>query len=397
MNSEVFDEFMERNELYETAVSSLGDEEILDRFVHGEFPDKIRDDLAAIARIAHRPLAVRSSSKLEDSYYQPFAGIYNTYMVPPHKNPAIEVDMLEEAIKCVYASVYFKASKAYMTATSNLIDEEKMGVIIQSVCGNVYNNVYYPTFSGVARSINYYPTGNEKPSDGVVNLAYGLGKQIVEGGENLRFSPKYPHKILQLSTPALALKSTQKHFYALEMDVEKFRASVDDRINLKKIPVKEAEDHSSFDYAVSTFDMENQRVRDGRWEGGKSIITFSAVLNHNIFPLPAIINDLLEIASHAMNTPVEIEFAANLDTGKNMPMNFNFLQVRPVVMNENSVTTDVSSYSSESLIAASDNALGNGHIQGIKDIVVLTCNTFFIIGNTSPYLIDCFKHILFTL
>lgn len=371
LSTDVFDEFMETNSLYETAISSLSDDEILQRFISSKFPDKIRDDLRAIARIARRPIAVRSSSKLEDSYYQPFAGIYNTYMVPPNKDPVVAVAMLEQAIKCVYASVYFKESKAYMTATTNLIDEEKMGVIIQSVCGNVYGDVYYPTLSGVARSINYYPTGNEKPSDGVVNLAYGLGRQIVEGGENLRFSPKYPHKILQLSSPSLALKSTQKTFYALEMDIGKFRASADDRINLRKIPVKEAEEHASLRYVASTFDMENQIIRDGHSEDGKSIITFSPVLNHNMFPLAAIINDLLEISSNAMNAPVEIEFAANLDTGKNGPFNFNFLQVRPIVMSETGIITDTSKYSKTDLVAASDNALGNGIIEGIKDIVYI--------------------------
>ena len=233
---------MESNDLYKVGLSDFSDEEILRHFINAELPGWIYQDLYAIVSVFTKPVAIRSSSKLEDSHYQPFAGIYSTYMIPKVSDKKKMVKMLSDGIKEVYASVYYKTSKAYMNATLNVIDEEKMGIILQEVCGSAYGNLYYPTFSGVARSINFYPVGNEKAEDGMARVGLGLGKLIVEGGLSLRFSPKYPRKIIQLSSTDMALKSTQKMFYALDLLDKSFVPSTDDGINIKKLPIEEAKD-----------------------------------------------------------------------------------------------------------------------------------------------------------
>jgi hypothetical protein len=371
LSTDIFETFMQRNDLYSRALALDSDEEILSIFIHSSFPDSLRDDLYHIASIARRPIAVRSSSKLEDSLFQPFAGVYNTYMIPPHSDPFTAVTKLEQAIKAVYASVFFQSGKSYITATSNLIDEEKMGIVLQSVCGNFYGNKFYPTLSGVARSLNYYPVGKETTEDGIVNLAFGLGKQIAEGGTSLRFSPKYPKNIIQLSSPVQTLKDTQKYFYALDLIPENFRPSVDDTVNLLRLPIKEAENEGSFHYAASTFDLNNHVIRDGLMYEGKRIITFSSILNHNTFPLPEIVRDLLEVSSNALNQPVEIEFAANLDVPEGEPKVFSYLQVRPIVSYDKSTHINMDNIPDEHIIVSSDKALGNGRIEGVKDLILV--------------------------
>ncbi len=376
LTTDVFEEFMQKNELYAISLSSQNDAEILKHYIKAEFPEKIKKDLLAIASIAENPIAVRSSSKLEDSLYQPFAGIYNTFMVPPHKKPETAARMLEQAIKSVYASVFFKASKDYITATSNLIDEEKMGIILQPVCGNNYSGHFYPTLSGVARSINYYPIGKETSADPIMNLAYGLGKQIVDGGTSLRFCPKYPKNIIQLSSTEQAMKDSQKYFFAIDMDPKHFKVSIDDKINLLRLKIKEAENDKSMQFAASTYDYENNTIIDGTSSSGKRIITFSNVLNHNSFPLSDIVNDMLDISTQALNNPVEIEFAANLDTPEGEPKVFNYLQVRPIVSNETGLITELSEIPEKDIILSSNRAMGNGRINDVKDLVYVRMDKF---------------------
>ena len=376
LSTDIFDEFMLMNDLYHAVNTVRTDEEILSLFVKSDLPDKIKDNIYSISSIARNPIAVRSSSKLEDSLFQPFAGIYNTYMVPPHPDPSITAVKIGQAIKSVYASVYFQLSRSYMTATSNLIDEEKMGIILQSVCGRTYGDYFYPTLSGVARSLNYYPIGKETTHDGIVNLVYGMGKQIVEGGTSLRFSPRYPRNIIQLSTPAQALKDTQKYFYAISMDPDKFKPSTDDKINLVHLPVKAAEKDGSFKFAASTYDLNNQVIRDGLYYEGKKIITFANILTHNSFPLSDILKDLLEISQSALNHPVEIEFAANLDTPNEEFRIFNYLQIRPIVNVGRGQQIDIESIPNEKIILRSDKAMGNGTINDVKDIIYVRTNDF---------------------
>jgi CheY-like chemotaxis protein len=376
LSTEVFDEYMDMNDLHRIAVSGQSDEEILKAFVNARLPEHIYQDLGTIIIQACNPLAIRSSSKLEDSYYQPFAGIYNTYMIPVVPVKALALRMLETAIKCVYASVFFKASKAYALATSNLIDEEKMGIIIQEVCGKNYGDRFYPVISGVARSINFYPISPEKPQDGIATVAFGLGKLIAEGSIGLRFSPKYPRKIMQLSNPDLAVKSTQKFFYALDMNPDRFVPSPDDKVNLLKLAVQEAERDHTLRYVSSVYDYENNIIRDGFDLPGKRIITFSNILNHGTFPLAELLDRLLQLGQQAMNNPVEIEFAIDLDTPDHVPAIFNFLQIRPIVINEQSISFKIDNINPDNVIVYSEKALGNGIYGNIADIVFVKPETY---------------------
>jgi CheY-like chemotaxis protein len=376
LSTEVFDEFMHENNLYPLATSGLSDEEILKAFVSARLPERVYQDLGTIILQVNNPIAVRSSSKLEDSFYQPFAGIYNTYMIPLVPVKSIAVRMLETAIKSVYASVFFKASKAYALATTNLIDEEKMGIIIQEVCGHQYGNRFYPIMAGVARSINFYPISPEKAGDGIATIGFGLGKLIAEGGTGLRFSPRYPHKIIQLSNPELAVKSTQKYFYALDMDAEKFVASPDDTINLLKLDIPEAACDNTLQLAASVYDHENNMIRDGVDHPGRKIITFANVLSHGSFPLSDILNNLLQLGEQAMNNPVEIEFAVDTDKTGQKLTTFNLLQIRPIVVNERSINSRIDRIIPQEVILYSEKALGNGMYNNISDIVYVKPEAF---------------------
>jgi len=376
LSTDIFDEFMEENDLYKIGMSDRTDEDILDQFVQAKLPSRVYQDLYAFISVIQNPIAIRSSSKLEDSHYQPFAGIYSTYMIPKTENGTLMIKMLSDAIKCVYASVYFKGSKAYMAATSNVIDEEKMGIILQEVCGTQFGNKFYPTISGVARSINFYPIDPEKHDDGIANVAYGLGKQIVDGGVSLRFSPKYPKKILQLSSPELAMKDTQKFFYALDMCPTKFIPSVDDGINLVKYEIKDAENDSSLRFAASTFDFQNHILRDGIIYEGKRVITFANILKNDVFPLADILKTILEVGQKEMSNPIEIEFAVDLNVEKGEPVVFNFLQIRPIVDNDQTTNFNLNNINKVDTIIYCESALGNGRIDDIFDFVYVKPETF---------------------
>jgi CheY-like chemotaxis protein len=377
ISTDAFDEFMENNNLYSIALSDMSDEEILGRFISAELPGWVYQDFYAFLDVSHNyPIAVRSSSKLEDSHYQPFAGIYSTYMIPRVVDNVEMVKMLSDAIKEVYASVYYKVSKAYMTATANVIDEEKMGIILQEVCGNKHGNIFYPTLSGVARSINYYPIGSEKAEDGIANVAFGLGKLIVDGGLSLRFSPRHPKKILQLASPEAALKETQKDFYALDLNFDSFVPSTDDGVNLLKISTREINNDAALKYVASTYDFNNNVIYDGINRPGKRIITFSNILQHKVFPLADILSTLLEIGQQEMNNPIEIEFAANLETPPGSPKIFNFLQIRPIVHNDQSFTFNIDHIKMDETILFSESALGNGLFKGIRDLVYVKPESF---------------------
>lgn len=377
LSTDIFDEFMESNKLYNIALSESSDEEILLQFLDAPLPGWINEDLTAFLSVIKNPIAIRSSSVLEDSHYQPFAGIYSTYMIPKiESNQQKMMEMLTNAIKSVYASVFFKSSKAYMEATSNVIDEEKMGIILQEVCGAKYGDKFYPTISGVARSINFYPIGLEKSEDGIAKIALGLGRIIVGGGMTLRFSPKYPKKIIQLSTPDSSLRDTQKFFYALDLNENSFVPSIDDGVNIKKLRIKDAEKDNSLKFVASTYDYENNVIRDGIHYDGKKIITFSNVLNHETFPLADILHNLLEIGEKEMNNPIEIEFAVNLDPPKGTPKIFSFLQIRPIVENYESLGLKLDKINQNDTIIYSTSALGNGVIDDVFDFVYVKPEAF---------------------
>lgn len=376
LTTDVFDEYMEQNKLYKTGLSDMTDEDILKEFVKGRLPYRIHEDLLAFVHVVKNPIAIRSSSLLEDSYYQPFAGIYSTYMIPRVDNERKMIEMLSCAIKSVFASVFFKASKSYMASTSNIIDQEKMAIILQEVCGKQYDNIFYPTFSGVARSINFYPIHPEKSEDGVANIAFGLGKYIVEGGTSIRFSPYYPKNILQLSSPQLALKETQNRFMALDLNPESFVPSTDDGVNILKLPVSGVVKDGSLKHLVSMYDMNNNMLHDTYDPAGKKIVSFSKILNYNTFPLADILKTLLETGQREMNNPVEIEFAVNLDVPEGYPKVFNFLQIRPIVQNKEEIHEKLDSMDKSGLIISSNMAMGNGVYNTIRDIIYVKSETF---------------------
>ncbi len=383
IGTDIFDEFMEMNKLYKIALSdNVSDEEILKNFIESPLPDIVSDDLETIVSLVENPLAIRSSSLLEDSHYQPFAGIYNTYMVPlVEEDRSITLKQVHNAIKGVYASAFYKDSKAYMQATSNVIDEEKMAIVIQVVAGKRYNNHYYPTFSGVARSINFYPVEPEKSEDGIANIAVGLGKYIVDGGLSLRFSPKYPKKVLQISNPDMALKETQKYFFALDLNPESFQISPDDAVNLIKYPMRQAEKDGSIKEIASSYDFHNHVLRDGYGYDGKKLATFAGILKHNKFPLAEILQTVLKLGEEEMGKPVEIEFVVDLNERRGSRKVFNLLQIRPIASKDESVNIDQSDINPDKLLILSEKALGNGVIDSITDLVYVKPQNYNPAGN----------------
>jgi hypothetical protein len=377
LGTDIFDEFMEENNLYGIALSDRSDEDILAHFIKARLPFKIHEDLYTFISCISNPIAIRSSSLLEDSHYQPFAGVYSTYMIPNIRfNDRMMIEKLSEAIKSVYASAFFRDSKSYMAATLNVIDEEKMGIVLQEVTGKQYDARFYPTVSGVARSINFYPIAPEKPEDGIANIAFGLGKYIVDGGNGIRFSPKYPKKILQLSTPELALTETQKIFYALDLKPESYHPDTDETINLLKLKIQEAETDTSLKLVASTFDYQSNALKDGIMIPGKRLVTFSQILQHNIFPLAGIIDLVLDTGCREMGKPVEIEFAANLDVPKGQPRLFSLLQIRPIAGKDETINIKPETISPGETILICHMALGNGIIKDISDIVYIRPEAF---------------------
>ena len=375
ITTEYFDRFILENGLQYVINSDLTDAEILSEFVASTLPAELTDALRVFIRNVRRPLAVRSSSMLEDSYYQPFAGVYSTYMIPHTENEDQELRLLSKAIKSVYASVYFASSRGYIVSTSNVISEEKMAIVLQEICGSEDGGYFFPTFSGVARSINFYPIGYETPEDGVVKLAFGLGKAVVDGDQVLRFSPKYPKNVLQTSTPDLTMKETQQAMFALNLQPDKFKTSVDDAVNLERIPVSDCGRFRSFSKVVSTWDYENQRIVDSLVPKGPKFVTFAHILKYNTFPLADILNTLLEITRKEVKCAVEIEFAADLDRGDKAAL-FNVLQIRPISSVNSFNSVDWSSLETEGALLSSGCAIGPGMIQGVRDVVYLRRQNF---------------------
>ena len=374
--TEYFDEFIRMNGLQYVVSQEFTDEEILSEFVSSYVPPRLQQELKAYIRTVRTPLAVRSSSKLEDSHYQPFAGIYSTYMIPFTKNEDQMLRLLLRAVKSVYASVYFAASRAYIQTSQNLISEEKMAVIIQEVCGTEQDGLYFPTCSGVARSINYYPIGDERPEDGVCNVAMGLGKLVVDGGRTLRFSPRYPQKVLQTSTPELALRDTQNEVLALSLSPEEFRTSIDDAVNLHRLNVREIDGMRNARFVCSVWDRENERISDSPFDRGRKVITFNNILKYNTFPLAEIVSDILRMGTEEMRCPVEVEFAVNMDVPAGQQQIFNLLQIRPIIDNQDNRPIDWSSETPDHALIYGEQALGIGRMNDISDIVYVKTPMF---------------------
>ena len=380
--TDVFDQFMEQNGLYPAALSAIPDEEILNLFLQARLPDQLMDDLMAICDVIEGPLAIRSSSLLEDSHYQPFAGVYATYMIPNLHDPVRMKKLLSDAVKAVYASVFFADSKAYMVATSNVIDQEKMAVIIQELVGEQHGEFFYPSFAGVGRSINYYPMGDEVAADGVVEVAAGLGKYIVDGGMALRFSPVMPNRVLQTSTLDLTLRDTQKQMYALNTVNFNEKVSVDEGDCITPISVQDAAKDGNLTGIISTYDFQNQRIIDNDLGSGRKLVTFANVLKHMTFPLAEAAQRMLAMGAQYMKRPVEIEFAAVMN--KNNELNkgtLYWLQIRPMVDRSEMLDEEIINSDSEKHLISSTRALGHGMMDNILAIVVVKSNQFSITNN----------------
>ena len=378
--TDIFDEFMDTNNLYQLALSDASDDEILRHFLRAKLPDRLVEDFFAFFDVVKSPIAIRSSSLLEDSHYQPFAGIYSTYMIPYLSDKYGMLRMLSDAIKGVYASVYYKDSKAYMQATSNVIDQEKMAVILQEVVGTQYGDRYYPSISGVARSVNYYPINDEQAEEGTVSLALGLGKYIVDGGLTLRVCPYHPDKVLQTSEMEMALRETQTRFYALDLKNMGQNFSLDDGFNLLKLPVKEAEADGSLNYIASTYDPYDMVIRDGIYPGGRKVITFANILQHDVFPLPRILQLVQKYGQGEMRRPVEIEFAVNFNA-KEKNGTFYLLQIRPMVDMKADLAEDLNLIPTEQILLRSENALGQGVMDDIQDVIYVKTDGYSASNN----------------
>ena len=374
--TEFFDDFIRHNGLKYIISQDFSDEEILSEFVSSVLPFRLREALKSYIRTVRTPLAIRSSSKLEDSHYQPFAGIYSTYMIPYVDNEDQMLRLLLKAVKSVYASVYFAASRAYIQSSQNLISEEKMAVIIQEVCGTEQDGLYFPTCSGVARSINYYPIGDERPEDGVCNIAMGLGKLVVDGGRTLRFSPRYPQKVLQTSTPELALRDTQNEVLALSLRPEEFRTSIDDAVNLRRLGLTQIGGFRNSKFVCSVWDRENERISDSPFDQGRKVITFNNILKYSTFPLAEIISDILTMGAEEMRCPVEVEFAVNMDVAPGQRQVFNLLQIRPIIDNQDNRSIDWNEVDASRALIYGEQALGIGQMTDIADIIYVKSEAF---------------------
>lgn len=371
--TDIFDEFMDTNGLYEIALQDLPDEKILKYFLRASLPNRLIEDLLAFFEVIKTPIAVRSSSLLEDSHYQPFAGIYKTYMVPHVPDKYELLKRVGNAVKGVYASVFYRESKACMAATQNLIDREKMAIVLQEMVGQIHGTRCYPHISSVARSLNFYPTGEEKGEDGIANIALGLGKYIVDGGITLRFSPKRPNSILQTGTLEFALKETQTKFYALDLQTDSNDTiTVDDACNLLELPVKEADSDGTLQYISSTCNRRDQALLDGYYPGpDRKVITFSGVLHHDVFPLAGILDYILKLGQEEIGRPVEIEFAVNLEKTPEQGVvgNFYLLQLRPIVDSREMIEENLLKVKEEDCLLRSVHALGHGITGDVYDII----------------------------
>ena len=371
ISSDFFDRFILENGLQYVINSDLSDSELLTQFVSSTLPAELVAALRVFIREVDKPLAVRSSSKLEDSYYQPFAGVYSTYMIPRTENEDQQLRLLGNAIKSVYASVYYASSRGYITATANVISEEKMGIILQEVCGTEDDGYYFPTVSGSARSLNFYPVGYEKAEEGIAKIAFGLGKAVVDGEQVLRFSPSHPRNVVQTSTPELTMRDTQQVMYALNLQPGKFKTSVDDAVNLERIPISECGRFKAFSKVASTYDYQNGRIVDSAMAEGPKAVTFAHILRYDTFPLADILKQMLQIATDEMKCSVEIEFAADLDNRV-----FHMLQIRPISSDGLRSEVDWDKVSCEHALVRSSSSLGTGWITDVKDIVYVKRDSF---------------------
>ncbi|NIS15126.1 MAG: histidine kinase [candidate division Zixibacteria bacterium] len=375
--TDIFDRFLEINDLKDFAIKCRDDDELKNVFLAADFPPEVVNGLMSFLNLIHNPLAVRSSSLLEDSRYLPFAGIYSTYMLPNNNiNDSIRLKNLLDAIKLVYASTYGQLAKGYIRATPYRLEEEKMGILIQKLVGAKYGDRFYPNFSGVVRSHNFYPTAPMKASDGIAAVGLGLGRIVIEGEATVRFCPKFPRHVIQFSDVKDALDYSQKEFYALDLNDSVSDPADYEELKLVKYGLDTAEKDGTLTFVGSTYSVENNVITDGLSRSGPRVVTFAPILKNRLFPLPEILGMIMEMGSWGMNSPVEIEFAVNLNTAKGKPQEFAFLQIRPLVKSHEADELNVDDVEEENLICQSPQVLGNGLIDDIYDVIVVDRDRF---------------------
>jgi len=386
IGTEIFDQFIASNDLFSFALACEDDAEITKKFLEApHFPAEVVAQLTDLLEFVKEPIAVRSSSLLEDSQYQPFAGVYETYMLPnSHPDREVRLRELLRAIRKVYASMYFKKAKDYMHATDYRLEEEKMAVVIQRMVGSERNGRFYPDFSGVAKSHNFYPVAPQTASDGIALIALGLGKMVVDGGSAVRFCQKYPRHLSQFYSTIETIKQAQQDFFALDMHaplttaVELSRASdfsSEDPL-IRKYNLDAAEEDGSLLYCGSTFSYDNNIVYDGISREGQRLVTFAPILKQGAFPLPEVLDFVLELGSWAMGAPVEIEFAVNMSVPIGSQKEFSILQMRPLVLNYEMEELNVDRFQEKDLLVQSAQVLGNGKRRNILDIVSIDIDDF---------------------
>ena len=377
LGTDVFDEFLDSSDLRDLAVNTTDDDEIRRRFLAAELPDEARRDLARYLEAARYPLAVRSSSLLEDSQYQPFAGIYETYMLPNvEPDPEARLAQLVDAVKRVYISTFSRHAKAYLATTPYRLEEEKMAVILQKVVGAPHGTRFYPDFAGVARSHNFYPVAPMAAEDGIAAVALGLGATVVSGEVCLRFCPRYPRHLVQLASVKSALKNSQRQFYALRLDAAGVDADGPQGIDLARFDLEAAEADGTLALLGSTYSPENETFYEGIARPGTRIVSFAPILKHDLFPLSEILQCLLEIGVQGTSSPVEIEFAVNLSAPPGTPKDFAFLQVRPLALARELTELEIGDVDPADTICYSVSVLGNGLAADVRDVVVVDYHRF---------------------
>ncbi|MEW6050400.1 MAG: PEP/pyruvate-binding domain-containing protein [Candidatus Zixiibacteriota bacterium] len=375
--TDIFDQFLDHNHLRDWAINAANDSEINDRFLAAHLPEVVTADLAAYIDMVDYPLAVRSSSLLEDSKYQPFAGIYQTYMLPNnHEDPAVRLQELVSAIKRVYASTFSSRTKAYIAATPYRLEEEKMAVIIQKLVGVRHASRFYPDFAGVVRSYNFYPHPPMIPSDGIASVALGLGTTVVDGGFTIRFCPKFPRHLLQFSGTEDTLRYSQREFWALDLGRYAGNSDHTREIKLTSYGLEYAEQDGTLPLVASTYSRENDAITDGLSRPGVRLVTFAPILKNELFPLAEILDLIMEMGRWGLSSPVEIEFAVNHSVPRGTPREFAFLQMRPLVTSRELEELDVENVEPERLLCQSPQVLGNGLVAEIYDLVVVDPDGF---------------------
>ncbi|MFO8074228.1 MAG: PEP/pyruvate-binding domain-containing protein [Polyangia bacterium] len=379
LSTEIFDQFMERNRLLSFALQETDDAEIERRFSEASLPPRAAESLETFLGRVRYPLAVRSSSLLEDASYQPYAGVYRTCMIPNnHADKDVRLEQLVAAIKRVYASTYSSDAKGYAAATRSRLEEEKMAVVIQQVVGRRHGDYLYPAMSGVARSHNFYPVGEMKPEDGIASVVLGLGRMVVDGGRCVRFSPAHPRRLYQLFSPKEALNTTQSEFYALDLSADRSRTHSCGEIDsaLVTLDLSTAEEHEVLHRLGSTYDADSEAIHDGLSRPGVRLVTLAGVLKGGAYPLAELLSYLLEIGSSALACPVEIEFAAEFRSAPREPHELGFLQIRPVVVDSDTTDVEIGEIDRSSALCLTDRALGHGYLGGVRDVVYLPPGAF---------------------